>query len=602
MSTVEKILEEINQCRVNPSQYSYKLSKILRYFKGNIYEKPGYEAIETEEGASNVVACINYLKSVQKVPPLVPSNALSLAAQLHADDIGPSGRMSHIGQDGSEPCDRIEKFCSWSGHLGENIDYGNASPEDIVVNLLIDDGVPARGQRLNLMKREHKYVGVGFGYHAEYQYVCVLVFAELVIENSSCLSPLLSSVKRIKKAEYVKVKEITEQENRIVQQENRIVQQEGKIKRNLVQSLRESLNFNFQELTDDEVIEIKEFFDRLDRNSGVVSITEIKKALDEWGQVSDSSVLKVLEKVGTGSKLSFDFEGLVGLVAEKKAEVKTLHCRKPVLANEMILEMKEIFDLIDESKTEMISKRDIEKAVKKKKLDNFNSTLVDLMQYIDDQQEDLSFENLIEIISNLKETSLIVSQIPEPTLNQYLRRKVPKDMVSSFESYTESKPEDNPKVFNAKNYVKRGFNLEQVQEIKKAFDLFDTGKKGLISAQDIKLAMKSQGFKRKNPTVYQIVCELGDEIRGQMDFEDFFYLLTERNVDSVEDQDIKKFFDMFDRDGRGYIEIKNLKSVARELGESLEDDDIVDLIRKSDLDGDGKVTYADFYKIMSNEF
>ena len=597
MSTVEKILEEINQCRVNPSKYSFKLSKILRYFKGNIYEKPGYEAIETEEGASNVVACINYLKSVQQVPPLIPSNALSLAAQLHADDIGPSGRMSHIGQDGSEPSDRIEKFCSWSGHLGENIDYGNTSPEDIVVSLLIDDGVPARGQRLNLMKREHKYVGIGFGYHAEYQYVCVLVFAELVIENSSLLSPSASSVKKIKKAEYVKVKEITQEENKLGENE--------KQRKNKVDSLKESLNFNFKDLSDDEVIEIKEFFDKLEKDSGSVSMTEIKNALDRQGNMTNSSVLHLLAKITSGSKFSLDLEGLLSLAAEKKAEVRALNSRKPVLGNEMILEMKEIFDLIDESKAEMINKRDIEKAVKKRKLDHFNSTLVDLMQYIDDEHEDMSFENLIDIISNLKETSLIISHIQEPTLSPYLeakapKAKVPKAMVSSFESYTETIPQGNQRGFNPKDYVKPGFNHEQVQEIKKAFDLFDTDKKGLISAQDIKLAMKSQGFKRKNQTVYQIVCELGDEIKGQMDFDDFFYLLTERNVDSVEENDIKKFFDMFDRDGRGYIEIKNLRSVARELGESLEDDDIADLMRKSDLDGDGKVTYADFFKIMSN--
>ena len=596
MSTVEKILEEINHCRSDPSQYSSKLSKTLRYFKGNTYHKPGHQAVETEEGASNVLACINYLKSVRKVPPLAPSHALSLAAQRHADDIGPSGRTSHIGQDGSEPSDRVEKFASWSGHLGENIDYGNSSPEDIVLSLLVDDGVPGRGQRLNLMKREHKYVGVGFGYHAEHRYLCVLVFAELVLESPACLSPSAGSAKKIKKAEYVKVKELTEEESKLVQLEDL----EGKKKANQVQSLRESLNFDFKDLTDDEVIEIKEFFDKLECNSGIVSMAEIQKALRATGEISDSSVLRVLAKISPRS--SYDFEALLSLAAEKKAEVKALHSRKPVMDYEMVLEMKEIFDLIDESKTEMISRRDIESAVKQKKLDQFNSTLVDLMQYIDDQQGELSFDDLVEIISNLKETSLLVSQIPEATLNQYLQANAPKDSLGSFKSCREPKPQASPRGFNAKNYAKRGFDLEQVQEIKKAFDLFDAGNKGLISALDIKLAMKSQGFKRKNPTVYQIVCELGDEIMGQMDFDDFFYLLTERNMGSIGEYDIKRFFDMFNRDGRGYIEIKDLKSVARELGESLEDDDIAELIRKSDLDGDGKITYADFYKIMSNAF
>jgi len=258
MSTVDKIFEEINQCRMNPSIYSQKLSKILRYFKGKIYEKPGYEAIETEEGPGNVLACINYLKSISPVPALQYSVPLALAAQIHADDIGPAGKMTHIGEDGSEPCDRIERFCQWSGHLGENIDYGNSSPEDIIVSLLIDDGVPARGQRLNILKNEHKYVGVGFGYHSEYQYVCVLVFAELVIENTSLNTPSVSSVRRMKKSEYVKVKEITEEQTKLAEEQNSKRKNEG------VKGVKSSLNFNFKDMTDDEVIEIKEFFNKLD--------------------------------------------------------------------------------------------------------------------------------------------------------------------------------------------------------------------------------------------------------------------------------------------------------------------------------------------------
>lgn len=603
MSTVDKVFEEINQCRTNPAKYAQKLSKILRFFRGNIYEKPGYEAIETEEGPGNVLACINFLKSISPVTPLQYSVPLALAAQIHADDIGSSGKMSHIGEDGSEPCDRIERFCQWSGHLGENIDYGNSNPEDIIVSLLIDDGVPARGQRLNILKKEHKYVGVGFGYHSEYQYVCVLVFAELVIEATSINTPSISSVRKMKKSEYVKVKEITEEQSKLAEEKK------VKEKKKLLKDLKSSLNFNFKDLTDDEVIEIKEFFNKLDiSSSGTISVTEIKQAIDQGNiEKTNMSVLQMLAGIDPGTIASLNFEGLLSLMVEaKKSPLKSppVHNRQEGLNNDMILEMKQIFDLIDESHSELITKQEIQKVLQSKKLKNYNSTILDLMNCIDDEKAELSFENFVEVISNIKESSIMLSKIANSGEAAQCKKIIPRNLVNSYESYSVKKVAQakNPKLFNTKKYERHGVNEEQVLEIKKAFDLFDYEKKGQISTQDIKLAMKNQGFKRKNPTVYQIVCELGDEIRGEMDFDDFFNLLTERNVESVEDEEIKKFFDMFDREGLGYIEIKNLKTVARELGESLEDDDIVDLIRKSDLDGDGKVTYADFFKIMTNAY
>ena len=268
MSITEKVLAEMNECRTNPSNYSKRLSRILRYYKGNIYEKPGLQPIETEEGPANVRACINYLNSITPVEALQWSNSLTLAAQLHADDIGPTGRVSHLGEDGSEPSDRIEKYCQWSGHLGENIDYGNSNPEDIVMSLLIDDGVLARGQRLNIMKKEHRFVGIGFGYHAEYDYVSVIVFAELIIENSMSSLPSVSVTRKLKKSEYVQVKEITAEQSRLAA--SKIAKQKEKNKNTINLKSKEKINlenFDYTQFSQDEIIEIKEFFDKFYHDS-----------------------------------------------------------------------------------------------------------------------------------------------------------------------------------------------------------------------------------------------------------------------------------------------------------------------------------------------
>jgi centrin-1 len=65
--------------------------------------------------------------------------------------------------------------------------------------------------------------------------------------------------------------------------------------------------------------------------------------------------------------------------------------------------------------------------------------------------------------------------------------------------------------------------------------------------------------------------------------------------------DIRSIFTLFDLDKTGYINIKNLKKIAKDLGETCADDELLDLIVKADSDGDGQVSFDDFYNIMTKK-
>jgi len=62
-----------------------------------------------------------------------------------------------------------------------------------------------------------------------------------------------------------------------------------------------------------------------------------------------------------------------------------------------------------------------------------------------------------------------------------------------------------------------------------------------------------------------------------------------------------KVFQLFDEEDKGYITVDNLKNVTRELGENMTQDELAEMITRADTDDDGKVSFEDFYAIMTKK-
>uniref|UniRef100_A0A663MGI2 EF-hand domain-containing protein n=1 Tax=Athene cunicularia TaxID=194338 RepID=A0A663MGI2_ATHCN len=136
---------------------------------------------------------------------------------------------------------------------------------------------------------------------------------------------------------------------------------------------------------------------------------------------------------------------------------------------------------------------------------------------------------------------------------------------------------------------------EQKQEIREAFDLFDTDGSGSIDVKELKVAMRALGFEPKKEEIKKMIADIDKEGSGTIDFEDFLAMMTQK-MDSKEE--ILKAFRLFDDDGTGKISFKNLKRVAKELGENLTDEELQEMIDEADRDGDGEVSEQEFLRIM----
>lgn len=65
----------------------------------------------------------------------------------------------HEGSDGTTTYARLDEFSDVQGHFGVSQAYGQKTALDVILKLLIDDGVPSRGHRLNILNKELKDIG-----------------------------------------------------------------------------------------------------------------------------------------------------------------------------------------------------------------------------------------------------------------------------------------------------------------------------------------------------------------------------------------------------------------------------------------------------------
>ena len=90
---------------------------------------------------------------------------MAMAARDHTMDHGTKGLTGHKGSDGSTTSDRLERYGKWAGGNAENISYGKYFGINVVMQLLVDDGVPGRGHRRNLFDEDYTLTGSLSGEH-----------------------------------------------------------------------------------------------------------------------------------------------------------------------------------------------------------------------------------------------------------------------------------------------------------------------------------------------------------------------------------------------------------------------------------------------------
>lgn len=95
------------------------------------------------------------------------------------------------------------------------------------------------------------------------------------------------------------------------------------------------------------------------------------------------------------------------------------------------------------------------------------------------------------------------------------------------------------------------------------------------------------------------MAEYDEDERGGLNFSEFLKMMTRGPPSHYESKDeIMVIFRQYDKERKGYIDINDLRRIAKELKEDIDEETLTQIVNRVDSNMDGKIKFNDFYNVM----
>merc|ERR1712032_188022 len=149
---------------------------------------------------------------------------------------------------------------------------------------------------------------------------------------------------------------------------------------------------------------------------------------------------------------------------------------------------------------------------------------------------------------------------------------------------------------------RKNFTNKQHKIFQEAFEFFDRDNDGQITKEEILTVMTNLGVTVSEEDLDKRMKEFDKDHDGIVEFSEFVYLMKDVLVDTKDDRRLTEAFGIFDQDGNGFIDIDELGHIMNKLGQSLNIEQVKDMIKCADLNLDGKISFEEFKSLMLDPY
>ncbi|XP_028395879.1 calmodulin-A-like [Dendronephthya gigantea] len=144
------------------------------------------------------------------------------------------------------------------------------------------------------------------------------------------------------------------------------------------------------------------------------------------------------------------------------------------------------------------------------------------------------------------------------------------------------------------------FTPEEVEDLREAFNLCVKDKPGKVAVNDIGVLLKTVGQTCTDEELHTIVTQASEGDKKFINFNQFLRIMENRRPAPDLESDIHKAFRHFDKGGNGRISMKELRRTMGQLGERLTEEELDDMMREADLNGDRQIDFREFRLVLMN--
>jgi Ca2+-binding EF-hand superfamily protein len=142
------------------------------------------------------------------------------------------------------------------------------------------------------------------------------------------------------------------------------------------------------------------------------------------------------------------------------------------------------------------------------------------------------------------------------------------------------------------------------EELKATFELFDADGGGTIDPEEIEKVLEELGLKGRSSTVFEMIAGFRD-LKRPIKFDEFLEIVASKAGDCKSREGLQKVFELWDHEGHGQIDFECFKRIARELGETMNDDEITEMMHNAYIingtDSHDTFSFEDFYNIVTKK-
>ncbi|XP_077237705.1 putative calcium-binding protein CML18 [Tasmannia lanceolata] len=144
---------------------------------------------------------------------------------------------------------------------------------------------------------------------------------------------------------------------------------------------------------------------------------------------------------------------------------------------------------------------------------------------------------------------------------------------------------------------------EQIAELREIFRSFDRNNDGSLTELELGLLLRSVGLKPSTDQLDALIQKADRNSNGLIEFSEFVSLVEPELLPGKSpytEEQLRRLFRLFDRDGNGYITAAELAHSMAKLGHALTVEELIGMIKEADTDGDGRINFSEFSQAITS--